>query len=271
MFTTVDQVKTIISNFLTKTGRGGFITGTVSSISPLKIRINARLEITEDNLYISDNCIGISINSDTTIRDPLTVGDAVILITRPSTIDGTKYILFDKIKPYVSNKDNKLLEPSIISGDLQISGNLNVGNSLNLNGIPIANKCGFVKAVRTANQVVPAATTVPWAFQSLPINSSNGMVTLNADGSLNIDKRVKFLMVTYHINAVTNTYPTVYDWGPTQNYPFSADAVKQTRTVAFANPVETNDGTFKLLVHATNGVTIVADAYWNYCCITTFY
>lgn len=141
MFTTVDQVKTIIANFLNKTGRGGFITGTVSSVSPLKIRINARLEITEENLYISDNCIGLSLNFETLVRSPLAVGDGVLLITRPSTIDGTKYILFDKIQPFINNKNsiilNNLENGGIINGDLTISGEANI------NGINIS-KCDYL-------------------------------------------------------------------------------------------------------------------------------
>lgn len=131
MFTTVEQVKTIITKFLNKTGRGGFMTGVVSSVSPLKIKAGSRLEIPEANLYITDNCIGLKINlkhshgyvdehcsgglsdvssynKDTAqslqnkvvLRESLKIGDGVLLLCRPNTAEGTKYIVLDRIQPY---------------------------------------------------------------------------------------------------------------------------------------------------------------------------
>lgn len=110
MFTTVEQVKEIVTQMLTKTGRGGFLTGTVTSTGPLKIRVSPRLEIGEADLYITENCIGCTgIHSYTGatcyIRDPLRSGDGVLLISRPSSIDGVKYILLDRIQPYKGTRN----------------------------------------------------------------------------------------------------------------------------------------------------------------------
>ncbi|EYE88262.1 hypothetical protein Q428_08665 [Fervidicella metallireducens AeB] len=118
MFTTVEQVKKIITNFLNNTGRGGFMTGVVSSISPLKIKAGARLEIPEENLYITDNCIGLvinlrhkhnysegALNDGVVLREALQVGDGVLLLCRPRTVDGTKYIVLDRIQPYKSVRE----------------------------------------------------------------------------------------------------------------------------------------------------------------------
>lgn len=120
MFTTVEQVKKIITNFLNKTGRGGFMTGVVSSISPLKIQVGARLEVPEENLYITDNCIGLTINlkhdhqdiddskalqNGVVLRKALSIGDGVLLLCRPNTLDGTKYIVLDRIQPYSTTRE----------------------------------------------------------------------------------------------------------------------------------------------------------------------
>lgn len=103
MFVTVEQVKQIVNSLLDKQGRGGFLTGTVSSINPMKIRINSRLELSAASLYITDSCIGIDIISENgrgTVREPLKVGDGVLLLCRPATLDGTKYIILDRIQEY---------------------------------------------------------------------------------------------------------------------------------------------------------------------------
>lgn len=118
MFTTVEQVKKIITNFLNNTGRGGFMTGVVSSISPLKIKAGARLEIPEENLYITDSCIGLvinlrhkhnyseaALNNGVVLREALQVGDGVLLLCRPRTVDGSKYIVLDRIQPYKSVRE----------------------------------------------------------------------------------------------------------------------------------------------------------------------
>jgi len=109
VFTTVEQVKEIVTNLLNKTGRGGFITGVVTSVKPLKIRINQRLEISSPNIYVTSNCIGIDIYNcegyKRVFSSPLGVGDGVLLLCRPSTLDGTKYILLDKIQPYEEKRE----------------------------------------------------------------------------------------------------------------------------------------------------------------------
>ena len=136
MFTTVEQAKQIITQMLNNSGRGGFITGTVSSITPLKIRINQRLELTERNIYITESCIGLTINlnhdhkyidkhcsggesgvtsdmvktekslkDNVVLRKPLAIGDGVLLLCRPASEEGSKYILLDRIQPYVNKKE----------------------------------------------------------------------------------------------------------------------------------------------------------------------
>lgn len=110
MFTTVEQVKQIVTKMLGHSGRGGFITGTVYSINPLRIRLSDKLILTGSDLYVTENCIGVTgIHSFTgqkcNIRSPLQFGDGVLLICRPSGLDGSKYILLDRIQPYIEKRD----------------------------------------------------------------------------------------------------------------------------------------------------------------------
>ena len=110
MFTTVEQVKQIVTKMLGHSGRGGFITGTVHSINPLKIRLSDKLILTGSDLYVTENCIGVKGTHSFTggtcnIRSPLKTGDGVLLICRPSGLDGSKYILLDKIQPYKETRN----------------------------------------------------------------------------------------------------------------------------------------------------------------------
>nr|WP_319487235.1 DUF2577 family protein [uncultured Caproiciproducens sp.] len=107
MFVTVEQCKRIIQAYLDHTGRGGFQTGIVSSTAPLKIRISAKLELEEDDLYVTDNCIGLKKGSEI-FRQSLKAGDGVLLLCRPGNRDGIKYILLDRIQPY---KDTREVSP----------------------------------------------------------------------------------------------------------------------------------------------------------------
>lgn len=125
MFVTVEQCKQIISNFLGHSGRGGFMTGVVTAVAPLAIVAEDRLPITAADLYVTDSCIGLSVNlahahryEDTdeakpttktsesalqngvVLRRALQVGDGVLLLCRPDNIDGVRYILLDRIQPY---------------------------------------------------------------------------------------------------------------------------------------------------------------------------
>lgn len=132
MFTTVEQVKSIVQSFLHRTGRGGFMTGTVTSLAPLAVQVGPRLLIPASHLYVTDNCIGLvvvmqhnhRVNEHTTeiaqehshridahmtdqrlrplveLRRPLRVGDGVLLLCRPQRGGDTKYILLDRIQPY---------------------------------------------------------------------------------------------------------------------------------------------------------------------------
>lgn len=104
MFTTVDQVKQIIKNYLAGSGQGGFLTGTVESTAPLKIKCGQRLLIGAEHLYISDGCIGLRINGRQ-LRPALKKGEGVLLLCRPNAGDGTRYILLDRIQPYTANRE----------------------------------------------------------------------------------------------------------------------------------------------------------------------
>ncbi|MFV0497496.1 MAG: DUF2577 domain-containing protein [Candidatus Fimivivens sp.] len=111
-FITVEQCKTIIKNYLSASGRGGFLTGVVTSVSPLCIMLEGRLPLTAKNLYVTDNCIGLTIDlkhkhggglealaEPVTLRAPLAVGNGVLLMCRPGA-SGQQYILLDRIQPY---------------------------------------------------------------------------------------------------------------------------------------------------------------------------
>lgn len=125
MFITVEQCKKIISNYLGHSGRGGFMTGVVTSTAPLAILAEDRLPITAADIYVTDSCIGLTLNlahahkyedasssggstktsqsalqGGVTLRRPLQAGDGVLLLCRPDNIDGVKYILLDRIQPY---------------------------------------------------------------------------------------------------------------------------------------------------------------------------
>ena len=103
-FCTPNQVKQIISKYLQDSGRGGYQTGVVSSVKPLKIRLNNKIEITEQSLYISDAAIGLSVKvgsyEKAVLRNPLKVGDGVLLITQPRADGRQMYILLDLIQKY---------------------------------------------------------------------------------------------------------------------------------------------------------------------------
>jgi hypothetical protein len=93
----------------------------VSSVSPLAITAG-KLELEASQLYITDSCIGLTINlahshvygsgtTDTRLRDkvvlrePLKVGDGVLLLCRPESADGVKYIILDRIQPYINVRE----------------------------------------------------------------------------------------------------------------------------------------------------------------------
>jgi hypothetical protein len=108
-FCTPDQVKQIIAKFLQDTGRGGHITGVVTSVSPLKVRINNKIEITEQSIYITDAAIGLKVtvpgSGTATLRQALQVNDAVLLGTQPRADGKQMYILLDRIQKYQPNRE----------------------------------------------------------------------------------------------------------------------------------------------------------------------
>ncbi len=114
-FITVEQCKRIISKYLHHSGRGGFMTGTILSVEPLTIRVEDRLTVTEEDLYITENCIGLimhfkhdhkgkvppDLKNDVIVFRPFEPGEGVLLLCRPGHADkGEKYILLDRIQPY---------------------------------------------------------------------------------------------------------------------------------------------------------------------------
>lgn len=112
------QVLQTVQKYLQKTGRGGFRTGVVTSVDPLKIRISDRLELPGSYFYITDNCLGLSVNlrhqhgegspslqDQVMLRPSLKSGDAVLILCRPADKDGTKYILLDRIQPYMEKRE----------------------------------------------------------------------------------------------------------------------------------------------------------------------
>lgn len=117
----LEQIKKIAADSVGASGRGGFLTATVTAIAPLAVTLESGLQLIAADLYITDNCIGLTISlmhthtdgSGSTgeglknvlqLRRPLQVGDGVLLLSRPESADGTKYILLDRVQPYISSR-----------------------------------------------------------------------------------------------------------------------------------------------------------------------
>lgn len=104
------------------------MTAVVTSTTPLVVTTESGMSILASDLYVTDNCIGLLLNlthdhkhedtekdgqpptektSDPALRNQvvlrrgLAVGDGVLLLCRPDSIDGVKYILLDRIQPYI--------------------------------------------------------------------------------------------------------------------------------------------------------------------------
>ena len=52
-FITVSQCKQIVRNYLSASGRGGFLTGTVQSVAPLTVLLESGLPLYAADLYIN--------------------------------------------------------------------------------------------------------------------------------------------------------------------------------------------------------------------------
>lgn len=115
---TVEQCKRILKNYLDHSGRGGFLTGVVKSVAPLIINVDNRYDIGAGCLYVTENCIGLimhfkhehehvpeRLQNDVVVRRPLQPGDGVLLLCRPDSLDNVKYILLDRIQPYVVSRE----------------------------------------------------------------------------------------------------------------------------------------------------------------------
>lgn len=118
----VDQVQKIMGNYMQNSGRGGFITGTVTALSPLTVQAG-KLTLDESQLYITDSCIGLAMHlehshtcpscgeTDKRLRDFVILreafkpGDGVLLLCRPDNVDGVKYIVLDRIQPYIELRE----------------------------------------------------------------------------------------------------------------------------------------------------------------------
>ena len=55
-FITVSQCKQIVRNYLSASGRGGFLTGTVQSVAPLTVLLESGLPLYAADLYITGHC-----------------------------------------------------------------------------------------------------------------------------------------------------------------------------------------------------------------------
>lgn len=108
-FCTPNQVKQIIKKYLADTGRGGYQPGEVISVSPLKIRLNDKIVLSEQSIHVTDSAIGLKLNmpggGTATLRDELKVGDSVLLLTQPRADGKQKYILLDRTQPYQSARE----------------------------------------------------------------------------------------------------------------------------------------------------------------------
>lgn len=119
---TVPQCKQIIAQYMSASGRGGFLIGKVISVNPLAVTLENGLSLIAADLYVTENCIGLSMSlkhshesgsgkteeslkNKITLRRPLQTGDSVILLSRPQSADGEKYILLDRIQPYSSVRE----------------------------------------------------------------------------------------------------------------------------------------------------------------------
>lgn len=117
----VDQAQKIVGNYMEKSGRGGFLTGTVTSVAPLAVQAG-KLTLDEAQLYITDNCIGLVMHLEHShtcscgetdkrlrdwviLREPFKVGEGVLLLCRPDNVDGVKYIVLDRVQPYINVRE----------------------------------------------------------------------------------------------------------------------------------------------------------------------
>jgi hypothetical protein len=107
-FCTPNQVKQIIKRYLDDTGRGGYQRGEVTSVSPLKIKLNDKIEISEASIDVTDSAIGLHVSvpehGTATLRDNLKIGDGVLLITQPRADGKQRYVLLDRMQPYTASR-----------------------------------------------------------------------------------------------------------------------------------------------------------------------
>lgn len=104
MLVDVEQCKRVVTKYLDYTGRGGFKVGTVISTSPLTVQLGPKIQLTGDQLYVTDSCTELQVNGQV-LRPGIKSGDGVLLICRPGSGDTTQYILLDRIQPYTPGRE----------------------------------------------------------------------------------------------------------------------------------------------------------------------
>lgn len=139
MFVTPDQAKFIFNQLQKHCGTGGFEQGTVTALNPLSVSLSDRLPIPPSCLYVTENCIGLTLKirhkhsvpgiqtetvndhqhpvpaheteemllEEIVLREPLKIGDQVLLLRRPKTDEKqeSRYIVLDRIQEYMEIRE----------------------------------------------------------------------------------------------------------------------------------------------------------------------
>ena len=107
-----NAIKMLVKQMMDNCDLSDIVTGTVTSVSPLAIKIDAKITLTDDFLVLTNNVrnydVDVSFNWDSTptgislptkakckVHNALKVGDDVLLVQQTG---GQMYIVLDKIK-----------------------------------------------------------------------------------------------------------------------------------------------------------------------------
>lgn len=138
---------------------------------------------------------------------------------------------------------------------------------------PAVSRSGYARFGRTADLSIPANDSnfyIP--FTATQRNFSGGMLALQANGNISIDRDVKLLIVEISLKASGkfNIYPKVIGWEE-QDHPKEYDvSTLQCVTCTMANPSGIA-GELRIAVFAASNQTITGNGYWNYVHITALY